>query len=139
MIQFVLQDFAFETLHFRRFPAPNPASESNQPLVIKQRIKVRGNLQESTLSVSLAVDIGEPGLAFEVSVLLVGVFLLSEIPVQPELDQIVHVNCAAILFPFVREAIAELTRKGGIGPVLLPPLNFVELHRESKSAVLEPR
>jgi preprotein translocase subunit SecB len=139
MIQFQLQDFAFESLHFRRIAASHPAKESSEPIEINQRIRIRGDLQESTMSVSLAVEIGEPGLPFEVGVHLVGQFLFSEIPVQQELDQIVQVNCAAILFPFVREAIAELTRKGGIGPILLPPLNFVELHRESKSAVLEPR
>lgn len=137
MLQFQLHDFVFESLHFRRIPASNPAPESSQPVEINQRIKLRGDLQESTLSVSLAVEIGEPGLPFEVGVNLIGVFLLSEIPAQPDLDQIVHVNCASILFPFVREAIAELTRKGGIGPILLPPLNFVELHRESKKAALE--
>lgn len=129
MVQFQIQDFAFESLHFRRFSVP----EADLTVEINQRIRVKGNLEGSLLSVGLSVEIGEPGLPFEVGVNLVGSFQLSEVPSQPELDQIIHVNCAAILFPFIREAIAELTRKGGIGPVLLPPLNFVQLHGQSKT------
>ncbi len=41
------------------------------------------------------------------------------------------VNAPAILFPFVREAFASASVKAGLRPVLLQPVNFVELARNS--------
>lgn len=41
-------------------------------------------------------------------------------------DQFVNVNAPAIIFPFIREHIANLALKGGIGIILLPPMNFVK-------------
>jgi preprotein translocase subunit SecB len=37
-----------------------------------------------------------------------------------------HVNCAAVLFPFIRETIAETTRKAGLQPLLLSSFNFLK-------------
>lgn len=41
------------------------------------------------------------------------------------------VNAPAILFPFVREAFASASVKAGLRPVLLQPVNFVELAKQS--------
>ncbi|MDB5051394.1 MAG: protein translocase subunit secB [Fibrobacteres bacterium] len=51
----------------------------------------------------------------------------NEIDDQVELNKIVHVNLLAIIYPFIREPIAEITRKMGFTPLLLPPINFVEI------------
>ena len=45
------------------------------------------------------------------------------------LDIFIDINAPAIIFPFVREEIAGLTTKAGIGTVLLQPVNFVELSK----------
>lgn len=37
-----------------------------------------------------------------------------------------RVNGAAIIFPFVREHIAGIALKGGLGTVLIPPVNFTK-------------
>jgi preprotein translocase subunit SecB len=58
-----------------------------------------------------------------------GMFLFEdEVPAPNEIVRIAEINCATILFPFVREAIAEITRRAGIGQMLLQPMNFVELY-----------
>jgi len=58
-----------------------------------------------------------------------GVFLfVDEAPAPNDIVRIAEINCATILFPFVREAIAEITRRAGIGQMLLQPMNFVELY-----------
>ncbi|MBK6835049.1 MAG: protein-export chaperone SecB [Bacteroidetes bacterium] len=44
------------------------------------------------------------------------------------LDNFININAPAIIFPFVREEIASLTSKAGVGGVLIQPVNFVELN-----------
>jgi preprotein translocase subunit SecB len=48
------------------------------------------------------------------------------------LESFIDINAPAIIFPFVREEIAILTSKAGIGTVLLQPVNFVELSKKKK-------
>lgn len=42
------------------------------------------------------------------------------------------VNAPAIIFPFIREHLASLTMKAGISPVILQPLNFVNLSNQGE-------
>lgn len=42
------------------------------------------------------------------------------------------INAPAILFPFVREHLASLTSKAGLKTILLPPINFIAIAKESK-------
>jgi preprotein translocase subunit SecB len=43
--------------------------------------------------------------------------------------RLARINCAAMIFPFLREAIADVTRRAGMSPLLLPPVNFLELFK----------
>jgi preprotein translocase subunit SecB len=53
---------------------------------------------------------------------------------EPSLDSETfgRINAAAIIFPFVREQIASLALKAGLGTLLLPPINFVEKANSGK-------
>jgi preprotein translocase subunit SecB len=42
-------------------------------------------------------------------------------------DKTIKVNCASFLLPFIRETIAETSRKAGFPPLILPPTNFLTL------------
>lgn len=48
-----------------------------------------------------------------------------------ELRQILGVHCPQNLFPFAREAIADLSLKGGFPQILLQPVNFEMLYRKN--------
>jgi len=74
----------------------------------------------------------EKGQPFVFRVIMQGVFNFSEIPPDEELERIVHINCASIIFPFVIESVADLTRRAGVPPLILNPVNFVALYEESK-------
>ena len=36
------------------------------------------------------------------------------------------INGAAIIFPYIREHITNLSMKAGLGPIILPPVNFTK-------------
>ena len=57
-------------------------------------------------------------------------FKFSKLPPKRDLEKIVHVNCAAIIFPYVRETIADLTRRASILPFHMEPINFVALYED---------
>ncbi len=56
----------------------------------------------------------------------VGVFEFDD-NIELSLEQFSKINGPAIIFPFIREHIANLSLKAGIDPILLPPINFVKL------------
>jgi preprotein translocase subunit SecB len=37
------------------------------------------------------------------------------------------VNCPALLFPFLRRLVSDITREGGFPPLLLDPIDFASL------------
>lgn len=58
-----------------------------------------------------------------------GIFLFEGELCDPDvIRRIAEINCASILFPFTREVVAETTRRAGLGPMMLQPVNFVELY-----------
>ena len=50
------------------------------------------------------------------------------------LQPTVMIECPRLLFPFAREIIATATRNGGFPPLLLEPIDFVELYRQRMAA-----
>ncbi|MBI1203162.1 MAG: protein-export chaperone SecB [Rhodopseudomonas sp.] len=58
-----------------------------------------------------------------------GVFRIRNVP-RESLDAIVLIECPRLLFPFAREIIATTVRNGGFPPLLLDPVDFVQLYRQ---------
>ncbi|GFM38286.1 protein-export chaperone SecB [Desulfovibrio psychrotolerans] len=50
-----------------------------------------------------------------------------EIEDQETFDRLQNVNIPAIIYPYIREHLADLCRRAGSPPVFLPPVNFVKL------------
>jgi preprotein translocase subunit SecB len=61
-----------------------------------------------------------------------GYFKVVEGPLDPELEKnLVRVQIPAVLFPFVRSAIASLTINAGFPGVILPLINVQELAKDA--------
>lgn len=62
-----------------------------------------------------------------IKVKMIGVFeKIGDSPIE-DLKEFGRINGAAIIFPFIREIITNITLKGGIGPIILSPVNFAKL------------
>lgn len=48
------------------------------------------------------------------------------------IERIGTVNCPAIIFPFIREHVAELTRRAGLNAFIMNPINFVALASQDR-------
>ena len=69
-------------------------------------------------------------VAFIVEVKQSGIFELSNVATAQDLDYILATNAPNILFPYAREAIANLVTKGGFPQLLLPPMNFEAMYQQ---------
>jgi preprotein translocase subunit SecB len=78
------------------------------------------------LEITIRLKPGNAPFAFTVG--MEGYFEFKRKLPARELEKVTHINCAAILYPFLREFIADLTRRAGFSPLLLPPVNFVNLY-----------
>lgn len=62
-----------------------------------------------------------------------GVFSLPKLP--PEvLKPFLLIECPRLLFPFVRSIISDITKDSGLPPVLLAPVNFLDLYEKGAHA-----
>jgi preprotein translocase subunit SecB len=58
-----------------------------------------------------------------------GLFALVNIP-QDNQDVVLRIHCPTLLFPFVRQIVAEAVRNGGFPPLFIDPIDFAALYRE---------
>src|SRR5579863_8544832 len=89
----------------------NEKVEGSNQFVVRVRADLSGIQHEKT--------------EFSISVNMAGIFEKFGEPDFPD-EQFINVNAPAIIFPFVREHIASMALKAGIGTVLLPPINFTK-------------
>ena len=101
------------------------------------RLKMDSDLDEACqlLVVRLGVETPareeHPNFPFYFDVILAGMFVFSE-PIQEDLRaQCAAINCPTILFPYLRETLADLTRRSGFPPLHLQETNFAEFGRQN--------
>jgi preprotein translocase subunit SecB len=66
-----------------------------------------------------------------------GVFTLTNLP-DNAIEPVLLVECPRILFPFARNILADVSRDGGFPPVLLQPIDFVQLWQARRARQGQP-
>ncbi|MEG9883961.1 MAG: protein-export chaperone SecB [Hyphomicrobiales bacterium] len=70
---------------------------------------------------------------FGVELVYAGLFRLRNTP-QETVNPLLLIECPHMLFPFARQIMADATRNGGFPPLLMDPVDFSKLYRESTSS-----
>ena len=65
-------------------------------------------------------------------------FLMENIP-EEHIEQVLHVDCPTILFPYTRQIISQVTVDGGFMPFLMEPINFPALYQSKKQKAQEQK
>lgn len=129
LYKFDFQDYRLLSAHFdlnRNFE-PGPDMQVNTNLSLTHDYLDDLN----TLRLFMKVEVTGESAPLQVAVEVGGMFLFPRKPAENKMGEIAEINCASILFPFVRETIADLTRRSGLPPFLLPPINFVEFYKNN--------
>ena len=92
-------------------------------------------VKDNVVNVKLSVNVKqmENGIEqSEMSATMVGTFeKTGETPLN-DMEGFGRINGASIIFPFLREHIANLAMKAGLGPIMLPPVNFQKLNKKKQ-------
>src|SRR5271167_3923156 len=131
-----IKDLSFEspdTERFFRGPGKNPNLQLNFNVQVSR-------LQEPAYEVALSLE-GEArsdeGVLYNIELIYAGAFVLKNLP-QEAIQPVLFIECPALLFPFVRRLVADLSREGGFPPLLLDPIDFAGLYRRRAETGQEP-
>lgn len=99
--------------------------------------QVEGTLFECVLTVTLTAKTGDRTL-FLVEAAQAGVFRIEGVPLS-DIEPILGIHCPSMLFPYVRETIAEAVMRAGFPPVHLDPINFEALYQQQLAGMRQPQ
>ena len=66
-----------------------------------------------------------------------GIFQIRNIS-DDQVELLHNIECPNILFPYLREAVSDLTTRAGFMPVVLAPVNFAYLHQQKQQVHAKP-
>jgi len=89
---------------------------------------VEDGIYEVTLVANVSATLPDGRTVFLVEVAQAGIFQLRNIP-ESDLEPVMMIGCANILFPYVRETVSDTLTRAGFQPVLLQPVNFEALYQ----------
>ena len=126
--QFNFLDFKILNLSFavnKDFVVPEP----DESVELGSKLDIGFEKKGKELKVFIKIGINENKVPFSLTIEGGGLFIFETELSDEEIEPIAKVNCAAIIFPYIRENVADLTRRAGFPPLHLPPVNFVEIHK----------
>jgi preprotein translocase subunit SecB len=126
----------------------NPGATVN--LTDRPQIELGVDLNASRLSekdmfeveLKIRVDAKSDGRAlFLLEVAYAGVFRLTNVPDIATQQMILLIQAPHMLFPFVRRIVADVVRDGGMPPLMIEPIDFLQLYqaRVAQAAGQQPQ
>lgn len=123
-----LKDLSFENpspLDTLTQPPNNPSVNVNVGVDTRH---VRDVMHEVTVTVRVETKSGERTL-FLIEMTYCGLFATVNIPAE-NVQPILRVHCATLLFPFIRQIVADATRDGGFAPLYLNMIDFAQMYQQ---------
>ena len=131
--QLILQKIYVKDLSFESPKAPEIFTTNISPQTQLNLKYANRDLGQDNVEVTLTITVEakhEDTTLFLVELSQAGVFLISGY--EPEQKAtIVGSFCPNTLYPFAREAIADLVQRGGFPQLLLQPINFDALYQQA--------
>jgi preprotein translocase subunit SecB len=134
-LKFTLKSIRLLESHFKL--NPQIILKKNEPREISCEISVSYKRENKSVGVIISINSPSKDQPFSFNTIILGTFHFSTIPEKKQLDRIVNINCAAIMFPYLREVVADLTRRAEIQPFHLDPINFLQLYEERQKSLTE--
>ena len=131
--QVVLQKVYVKDASLESPQAPQVFTRAWQPQLDIQVTSSLATLNPEQHQVLLSVTVTarlEQDVAFLAEVHQAGLFLIRGVSDEGERRRVLGTECLTILYPFVREAVADLVQRGGFPPLLLQPIDFAALYQE---------
>lgn len=117
----ILLESTFKRIPNISFNAPNVHQETK----VDVNVSVNNNtvfVNEKVEYIQTLNDVEE----INCSIVMVGIFEKIGESKLDDLEQFGNINGAAIIFPYIREHLTNLSAKAGLGLIILPPVNFTK-------------
>ena len=124
-----IKDFSFESPKSPEIFTSNVNAETQLNLRSGHR-----QVDDQHIEVTLTLTVKSQALdttVFLIELVQAGVFQITGYS-QEELAALIGSFCPGTLYPFAREAIADIANKGGFPQLLLQPINFDALYLQAK-------
>ena len=128
------------TMSFDNFRIVKLAFVANEGFKVKKLAQIntqislarKYNKRKKVLAIRLKIASTEGILPFFFEVEGEGKFTFRGTPNEEAIKNFSAINCPAIILPYIRETIADMTRRAGYPPLHLAPINFLKLAEKSK-------
>jgi preprotein translocase subunit SecB len=129
--------FAIEKIYVKDLSLENPGAPQSfrltEPPQVEIGLRTRGekideDTYECVLTITMTAKSADKTL-FLIEASQAGIFTIKNVAAE-HLQPIMAVNCPNVLFPYVRETIADAVTKAGFPPVHLAPINFDGLYQQ---------
>jgi preprotein translocase subunit SecB len=134
-----IKDFSFESPRAPEVFTTNPQA-STQLNIGSKNNRLDGDHFEVTLTLTIESKSGDDTL-FLIEIAQAGIFALTGYT-DDERQVLLGTFCPGTLYPFAREAVAEIASKGGFPQLLLQPINFDAVYAQAmqqRQATAEPK
>lgn len=132
MVQFAIDRIYVKDLSLENPGAPQSFQVAEAPSVeigLRTRTdQLDTDIYESVLTVTVTARSGDKTL-FLIEAAQAGIFTIRGVP-QEQLQPVIAIHCPTVLFPYVRETIANASTRAGYPPVHLAPINFELLYQQ---------
>ena len=125
-----IKDMSFENPNVLKLIGSQGAQPKRNFEVDVKGTSIGPDTYESAIHFRAKIE-ADAGIVFELELVYGGLFELKNIP-QEALEPFLLVNAPALLFPFMRRIIADVTSDGGYPPLLLDPIDFGGLYLRRK-------
>jgi len=129
--------FAIEKIYVKDLSLENPGAPQSfltaEAPNVEVGLRTRGeqveeNVFECVLTITVTAKAGDRTL-FLVEAAQAGLFRIQGVPMA-DMQPIMGIHCPNVLFPYVRETIANAISRAGFPPVHLDPINFELLYQQ---------
>ena len=131
-VQFSIEKIYVKDLSLENPGAPMSFRQQEAPAIeIGLRTsgdQIEPNIYESVLTITLTAKVADRTV-FLVEAAQAGIFTIKGVPVE-QLQNVLAVHCPTVLFPYVRETVADAVSRAGFPPVHLAPINFEALYAQ---------
>lgn len=128
-----IKDLSFENPNITKLLSGAPDNPNLKLEVNVVPSQVSADVHESAITFK-AQATSKIGVIYEFELVYAGLFKIENAPADA-MDSILNINGPALLFPFVRRLVADLTREGGFPPLLLDPVDFASLYMKKRDAL----
>ena len=98
--------------------------------------QIQPDVYECVLTVTLTAKVGDKTL-FLVEAAQAGVFTIRGVPPE-QIQTVIAINCPTVLFPYIRETLADAVIRAGFPPVHLAPISFEALYQQQLAQQQQP-